>query len=110
MTRIMKRIYLLVLASALVGAAFGSFPQSTVSAQGGWDYMCDSWESSCGDGSGGSLGGPSGGSGGGGVECLTIPDGCTSFGCNGNPGNYKCALSPKVNGAICTSGGPCRVR
>ena len=63
MTRIMKRLCLLALASALVGAALGSFHQSTVFAQGGFGYMCNAWEETCDDGSGDPWGGDSGGGG-----------------------------------------------
>lgn len=83
MTRIMRRIYSLVLAFALVGAALGSFHQSTAHAQGGFGYMCDAWEESCDDGSGG----PWNGGGGGGGDSTTVwkcPDSqkCGNFGCH----------------------------
>ena len=39
--------------------------------------------------------------------CKTIPAGCGSFGCNGNPGSYTCSLYAEQPGATCTSGGPC---
>ena len=42
-----------------------------------------------------------------GVQCKTIPAGCGSFGCNGNPGSYTCSLYAIQEGAVCTSGGPC---
>lgn len=47
---------------------------------------------------------------GGTVTCTTIPAGCMSFGCNGNPPNYTCSLSAQQPGATCTSGGGCTVR
>ncbi len=86
MTRIMRRFYLLVLAAALVGAAFGSFHQSTVFAQGDWGYMCDSWEQSCDDGSGDWWESDGDGGGGGGTPhgpwvCPDM-DRCNSLGCN----------------------------
>lgn len=39
-------------------------------------------------------------------SCDHIPDGCTSYGCNGTPGNWSCSLS----GTGCHSGGSCTVR
>jgi hypothetical protein len=112
MTRVVRRIYLLVLASALVGAAFGSFYPSTVYAQG-FGYMCNAWEESC-DG-GGSYGEPGGGGGAGGAgprwTCITVPQGCISFGCNGGSNGVPATCSMSRNGtnpnAVCNPGGPC---
>jgi hypothetical protein len=39
--------------------------------------------------------------------CKTIPPGCGSFGCNGNPGHYTCSLYAAQTGATCIDGGPC---
>jgi hypothetical protein len=104
------RVWLFALAAILVAGTFGAFSSF---AQGGFGYMCDAWEESCDDGSG--IFGSGGGSGGGGSgnpgtpTCVTIPAGCMSFGCNGNPGHYTCSLSVQQQGATCTSGGACAV-
>lgn len=42
-----------------------------------------------------------------GPQCVTIPPGCGSFGCNGLRPNYKCSLYVETPGATCTDGGPC---
>jgi hypothetical protein len=112
MRRVMRRVYLLVLASALVGAAFGSFHQSAVSAQG-FGYMCDAWEESCDNGSGSYSGGGGTGSGGSGPRwtCITVPAGCISFGCNGGSNGVPATCAMSRNGtdpnAVCNAGGPC---
>jgi hypothetical protein len=106
---IRTRVWLFALAAILVAGMFGVFSSF---AQGGFGYMCDASQESCDDGSGGfGGGGASGGGGGGGatVTCVTIPAGCASYGCNGNPGHYTCSLSVQQAGATCTSGGPCAV-
>lgn len=76
-----KRASLMLAALALIGLAFVVFsPRSA--AQGDFGYMCDAWEQSCDDGSGG-IGGGSGGSGGGssgGWWCRT-DEWCGNFGC-----------------------------
>jgi hypothetical protein len=103
------RAWLLALAAILVAAMFGAF--NSFAQGGGFGYMCDAWEQDCDDGSGGFGSGGSGGPGGGGgtVSCVTIPPGCASLGCNGNPGHYTCSLYVNQQGATCTSGGPCAV-
>lgn len=40
-------------------------------------------------------------------QCVTIPPGCGSFGCNGLRPNYKCSLYVETPGATCIDGGPC---
>jgi hypothetical protein len=91
-----RRARLVVLVAILVGSIFGSFHNSITMADDG--------------GEGGPIIFDYGDGGSGTVECVTIPAGCTSYGCNGNPGQYKCSLSVQQAGAICTSGGACRVR
>ncbi len=109
----MRRAYLLVLASALVGAGVGSFHQSTALGQGGIGGICNAWEETCDDGSGGpwDSGGDSGGGDSSGSHyCKTVPPHCISLGCNGGNGKpYTCAMSQDGTdpNAVCTPGGPC---
>jgi hypothetical protein len=79
---LMRRASLLVFVLALIGATVPNFHQSTALAD--FDYMCDSWEESCDDGSGGTGGGTGSGSGSGGAGwlCPTNNGSCASFGCN----------------------------
>ena len=77
-----RRAFLLVVVSALVGAALPSFHQQST-ALADWEYMCDSWEQSCDDGSGGGPGGGNGGGGSGGWMCPTNNNTCgTLVGCH----------------------------
>lgn len=78
---LIRRASGLVLVLALVGSAFVRF-HSTVLAQGDFGYMCNAWEESCDNGSGGSYGGP--GSGAGGTGGWVCPDSqtCGNFGCH----------------------------
>lgn len=97
---IVRRARLLVLAAILVGSIFGSYNSVTMADDGGGGgpvIFYNGYEEGGGGGSGT-------------VECVTIPPGCMSFGCNGNPGAYTCSLSAQQPGASCTSGGACRVR
>jgi hypothetical protein len=108
MRRIIRRVYLLVLASALVGAAFGSFHRSTVFADG-FDYMCDASQESCDDGSGSGGGGSStpGGGGGGAYTCPTVA-GCGNWGCYANSqGVQTCALYNLEGSTHCTGTRTC---
>lgn len=79
-----KRVPLILATLVLVGAAFFAFSPRTA-AQGGFGYMCDAWEQSCDDGSGGNLGDGGGGGGGGGATggyyCKTN-EWCGNFGCH----------------------------
>jgi hypothetical protein len=89
---VIRRASLLVLVSALVGAALGSRHQSTALAD--WEYMCDAWEETC-DGSGDPWGGGGGGGGGGSagwycpIGVVTVGSKtCTSTGCRAYSPSY----------------------
>lgn len=76
-----KRTLLFLSVLVLVGAAFVLFSPGTA-AQGGFDYMCNSWEQTCDDGSGDiAPGGESGGGTGGGYYYCPSPEWCGNFGC-----------------------------
>jgi hypothetical protein len=76
-----KRASLLLVALTLIGAAFVVLSPRTA-AQGGFQYMCDAWEQSCDDGSGGNLGDGGGSGGGGGGYYCKANEWCGNFGCH----------------------------
>ena len=80
--RLMRRTLLLILAFALVGAAFVRFQNSTAHAQEAFDIMCELWGEYCDEGSGGGKGGDGGGGGGGGGWLCPDSQTCGNFGCH----------------------------
>lgn len=76
-----RRAFLLALSLLLIGAAMPAFHHQST-ARAGFDYMCDAWEESCDDGSGGYGGGGGGSGGSAGWVCPTNNGACASFGCN----------------------------